>query len=251
MFYLVGAGLKKEHLTIEAIETLKKCDEVFIEEYTSLYSEGNVKELGKIIGKKLRFLGRNGVEEWFEGKLPEAKEKDIALITIGNALFATTHIQLLIDAENAGVKWRVVQGISIHNFLGRTGLNAYNFGLTVSIVMHSKNYKPESFYDKIVKNLEAGLHTLCLLDIKPEKKMSVEEALDLLLQIEKKRGKNKIKNSEIVALAGMGSFGERVVSGSAEKLKELNLPVPASIVVCAKLSDKELEALNALTERLK
>jgi len=251
MFYLVGAGLKKEHLTLEAIETLKKCDEVFVEEYTSSYSEGNVKEIEELIEKELKFLDRNGVEEWFEGKLPEAKEKDIALVIIGNALFATTHSQLLIDAESAGVKWRVVQGISIHNFIGRTGLNAYHFGLTVSIVMHSENYKPESFYDKIVKNLDAGLHTLCLLDIKPEKKMTVKEALELLLEIEGKRNENKIKNSEIVALAGMSSEQERVVSGSAEKLMESDLPVPASIVVCAKLSEKETEALNALTERLK
>jgi len=251
MFYLVGAGLRREHLTIEAIETLKSCDEVFVEEYTSLYSEGNVKELEELIGKKLQFLDRNGVEEWFEGKLPDAKEKNIALVIIGNALFATTHSQLLIDAESAGVNWRVVQGISIHNFLGRTGLNAYNFGLTVSIVMHSENYKPESFYDKIVKNLEVGLHTLCLLDIKPEKKMSVKEALALLLKIEGKRNENKIKNSEIVALAGMSSSNEKVVSGSAGKLSEIDLPVPASIVVCAKLSEKETEALNALTKRLK
>ena len=39
----------------------------------------------------------------------------------------------------------------------------YNFGETVSIVFWTESWKPQSFYDKIMKNLNAGLHTLCLL----------------------------------------------------------------------------------------
>lgn len=39
----------------------------------------------------------------------------------------------------------------------------YNFGETVSIVFWTDTWRPESFYDKIKKNRNMGLHTLCLL----------------------------------------------------------------------------------------
>ena len=39
----------------------------------------------------------------------------------------------------------------------------YNFGETVSIVLWTDNWKPDSFYDKIASNRKQGLHTLCLL----------------------------------------------------------------------------------------
>ena len=39
----------------------------------------------------------------------------------------------------------------------------YNFGETVSIVMWTDDWKPDSFYEKVVANKERGLHTLCLL----------------------------------------------------------------------------------------
>lgn len=34
------------------------------------------------------------------------------------------------------------------------------------MVFFTKDWKPDSFYDKIVLNKERGLHTLCLLDIR-------------------------------------------------------------------------------------
>ena len=39
----------------------------------------------------------------------------------------------------------------------------YNFGETVSIVLWTDTWKPDSFYDKIAANRKQGLHTLCLL----------------------------------------------------------------------------------------
>ena len=39
----------------------------------------------------------------------------------------------------------------------------YSFGETISIVFWTDTWQPDSFYDKIVCNLERGLHTLCLL----------------------------------------------------------------------------------------
>lgn len=39
----------------------------------------------------------------------------------------------------------------------------YSFGETVSIVFWTDSWKPESFYDKIKRNRDMGMHTLCLL----------------------------------------------------------------------------------------
>lgn len=42
-------------------------------------------------------------------------------------------------------------------------LQLYSFGETVSIVFWTDTWKPESFFDKIEKNRQNGMHTLCLL----------------------------------------------------------------------------------------
>ena len=75
MLYLIGIGLKPEHLTLEALNAIKKCKKIYLEAYTSKYAEGSVKELEKIIGAKLVELGRKAVEEGFESALTEAKKR--------------------------------------------------------------------------------------------------------------------------------------------------------------------------------
>lgn len=39
----------------------------------------------------------------------------------------------------------------------------YSFGETVSIVMWTDTWQPDSYFDKIQSNKSRGLHTLCLL----------------------------------------------------------------------------------------
>ena len=52
------------------------------------------------------------------------------------------------------------------NAVGACGLQLYNFGQTVSLVFFTETWKPDSFYDRIKENVDLGLHTLVLLDIK-------------------------------------------------------------------------------------
>ena len=59
------------------------------------------------------------------------------------------------------------------NAVGACGLQLYNYGATVSIVFFQDDWRPDSFYDKIKMNVNLGLHTLCLLDIKV-KEQSIE-----------------------------------------------------------------------------
>ena len=150
MFYLIGIGLKPSHLTLEAIAAIKDCEEVYLEKYTSQYVEGENSELEEIIGKKVTIINRNEVEVDFEEKFKE--NKNIALLIFGNALTATTHIQLLLDAKEANLDYKVIPGISVTNTVAESGLDEYKFGRTITVCYHVPNFEPESFYDQIKEN---------------------------------------------------------------------------------------------------
>jgi diphthine synthase len=249
MLYLIGIGLKPKHLTLEAKEALEKCSAVFLEAYTSKYSEGTLKELERLLEKRVMKLTRQQIEENTLELLMQGKRENIALLVFGNALTATTHIQVLLDAKKLGIKTMVVPGISVTNFIAKTGLDEYRFGRTTTIVFHEENYAPESFYDVIEKNKSIGLHTLCLLDIQAEKgkMMSIGEALQVIEKIEKKSGKGLVKNSALIALCGAGSEDEIIKAMKFNKLKRSGFGAfPQSLIVCAELNEKEKEALEAL-----
>ena len=247
MLYLIGIGLRPEHISIEAMEAVKECAAVFLETYTSKYSEGGLDELQRIFSRKILPLQREQVEN-SELLLSQAQSNKIALLIFGNPLTATTHIQLMIDAEKDGVKCKIIPGISITDFVGKTGLSSYRFGRVATIVTHEENYRPESFYDQILENKKNNLHTLCLLDINEKRGlMSVNDALSLIEGIEKKRKTEKIKNSTLVLLCGMGNKDEVIKAGSFAELKRSGYAVyPQSFIVCAELNEKEKEALEIL-----
>ena len=124
---------------------------LFVESYTSQFAEGTLKELEMLVGKKLIEVKRKEVEEEAGELLKYClnEDKNICLLIIGNALSATTHSELLIEAKRLKIEFKVLPGISVFSFLGFTGLSEYKFGRTASIVWPLPNYKPESFYDLV------------------------------------------------------------------------------------------------------
>ncbi|HLD59190.1 MAG TPA: diphthine synthase [archaeon] len=251
MFYLIGIGLNSKQLTFEALEAIQKSRKVFFEAYTSAFAEGSIKELEETCKKKFLELNRKGVEEGFELILKEAKNsnEDIALLVFGNALNATTHVQLLIEAKKLSLKCKVIPGISIFDYLAETGLDAYKFGRVCTIVKPKKNFAPEDFFDVIEKNSSMGLHSLCLLEIDSEQgyQMSVAEAVKILHEIAQKRKSRLIDSAVFIGLYALGSKEQKTKKGS---LKEFLLSsysgFPQSLVVCGKLNEKEKEALKEL-----
>ena len=248
MLYLIGIGLKPKHLTLEAIEAIKKCKKIYLESYTSKYAEGSVNELEKIIGKNVVELERKAVEEEFDLVFEEAKNEDIGLLIYGNVFSATTHAQILLDAGEKKVKVETIPCISIFSFVGKTGLSEYKFGKTASIVFWQDNYKPESFYDKILDNYSNGMHTLCLLDIKKDAKnerlMKPKEAFGILKQIARNRSSHLFENTFVGVISKAGSEKEKIDFGKLEELIEKDFDVPACIMICGKLNDKEIEFLS-------
>ncbi len=248
MLYLIGVGLKPKHLTIEALEAIKNADEVFIENYTSKYGDGKIKELEELTGKKIRVFGRQKIEEGLSSVLLTAKKNNVCMLCFGNPLTATTHIQLLLDAKKNWVNVKVIEGISVTNALARTGLDEYKFGRTTTIAEPKQGFSPDSYYGFIEKNQKLGLHTLCLLDTGDgENFLNAKIGLELLEQIEKKKKKSTLKKSVLVVCCALASEKEKIVVGTLEQLKKIEFnSYPQSIIVCGKLSEKEKEVLSEL-----
>ncbi|MFP4046009.1 MAG: diphthine synthase, partial [Candidatus Aenigmatarchaeota archaeon] len=197
MLSLIGLGLYDEKdLSVRAKEEIEDCDLLFMEKYTSKW-EGQ-EELEEMIEKKIDVLERSQLEENFDEILKKAEEKRIGILIPGDPLVATTHIELLIQARRKEIKTKVVHSSSIYSAVAETGLQIYKFGKTTTIPYPEDNYRPESPYYVIKENREMGLHTLVLLDVKPDKAMEVCEAISYLLQLEKEKGEDVIDPNETV-----------------------------------------------------
>ncbi|GFE55595.1 diphthine synthase [Babesia ovis] len=257
---LVGLGLGAvQDITLRGLKAIQNADVILLEIYTSVLIDTSLEELESFIGKPVRQADRITVEERADEILEEAREKDVALLVAGDPLSATTHCDLCLRAEKAGVKVDVIHNASIINAIGRTGMQLYRFGEVVSIPLFEKNWTPDSFYDKIVKNMKSNLHTLCLLDIKvrersienlmanrmifePPRFMSVKVAIEQMQQV------NDLKQqlpptTRAIGVARLGSKTAKIVAGTLEQLRDLDFGEPLhSMVICApQLHDIEEE----------
>lgn len=241
MFYIIGVGLNPKQLTLEAIECIKECTEVYIDNYTNIFSQGNLKELEGILDKKIISLNRTELE------LEKKYIKDNScLLVIGNPLSATTHFTLLEEANKRKIKTQVVAGISIFNYRGISGLFEYKFGKTTSIVYPDGNYKPTSFYDCIIENLKNNAHTLCLLDIKTDKQrfMTLFEACQILEEIDKEKG-GKLKDAVCVGLCGISGKDQEIITFDFLDYKKVkSKSLPQSLIICGALNDIERDGIN-------
>jgi len=246
MLYLIGLGLSWKDLSLKALEILNKCDEVYVENYTSV-SDFSVEQLSRLIGKKVITLDRKKTEEEMPF-LKNAHVKEVALLTLGDALSATTHFEILQIAKKKKFETKVIHAPSIFTAVAETGLSLYRFGKTASIPIPEKGFLPESFFDILVENQKIDAHTLFLLDLKPEQKkfLTVPEAVDILLNINKNRKLKVFTESTLcIGCARLGSENSLIKVGSAGELHDADFGSPPfCFIVPAKLSHKEEEFIN-------
>merc|ERR1712038_121623 len=177
MLYIIGLGLADAtDVSIKAHRIIKNCKNIYLEAYTSilLIPTEELKEFYE--RDDIIEADRTLVEQEAEKILDHAEQSDTAFLVVGDALSATTHTDLIIRAINRKIPYQVIHNASIMNAIGCTGLQLYRFSETVSIVFWEDNWKPTSFFDKILKNRQNGYHTLCLLDIKM-KEQTVENLI--------------------------------------------------------------------------
>jgi len=103
MFYLVGLGLFDEKdISLKGLECLKNVDKIYAEFFTSRLFGSSFEAIENLIGQKIEVLVRNEVEE--EHKfIDEAKTQNIALITGGDPLIATTHSDFLVQCSKKDI----------------------------------------------------------------------------------------------------------------------------------------------------
>ncbi|MEW6035298.1 MAG: diphthine synthase [Candidatus Micrarchaeota archaeon] len=231
--FLIGTGVAFD-LTLAGIDALKSCDEAYIETYTNPIEEGKIAGLERLIGKKLEHLGRDRLEGPY--LVQQAKTKSVCILASGDPLTATTHITLVLEARQKGVKVLVIHNSSIHSVApARAGLQVYRFGKTASLVNPRPNYKPLSSLDIIRENLVRDLHTLVLLDTEPAP-MEAAAALDMLAEF-----------SHAIVLSRVGHEDEKISYGAVPRLKEMPLGRPPfTIIVPARLHPVEQEYLDSL-----
>ncbi|XP_049736203.1 diphthine methyl ester synthase isoform X4 [Elephas maximus indicus] len=165
MLYLIGLGLgDAKDITVKGLEVVKRCSRVYLEAYTSILTVGK-EALEEFYGRKLIVADREEVEQKADNILEDADLSDVAFLVVGDPFGATTHSDLVLRAAKRGIPYRVIHNASIMNAVGCCGLQLYKFGETVSIVFWTDTWRPESFFDKVKKNRQNGMHTLCLLGL--------------------------------------------------------------------------------------
>lgn len=233
-FILIGSGISFD-LTLEGLESLRSCDEAYIERYTNPIEDSKLASLEGMIGKRINVLERGQVESSF--LVEKAREADIALIASGDPLTATTHISLLIDAREKGVQVRIIHNSSIYSAApARAGLQIYRFGKTASLVNPRENYKPTSSLDIIRKNQELDMHSLVLLDTEPEP-MEAYAALEMLKEFD-----------FAVVISRLGEPDEKITYGRISELKNKGLGrTPFCVIIPAALHVLEEEYLTSFS----
>lgn len=249
--YFVGMGLSMKHLSIEAVEVLKKVDKIYVDMYTSIIPDLDIDILKHIIGRDVVIV--KAYRRDLEGAsirriVEEASRIDVAILIPGDPFIATTHDAIRLEALMRGVPVKVIHGLSVYSVIpSAIGLQAYKFGKTVTLV-YPKDFKPCSVIEVIHDNLSRGLHTLVLLDLKVDKgiAMKINEAVDILLDLEISCGFEKRLDKVIgVGVARAGLSDQVLRADLLPNLKKYQYPDPPhSIVIVARPHPIELDLLK-------
>jgi diphthine synthase len=182
----IGLGLGDDRdLSPRAREMLRGCGAIFSEEYTSLLAPGSLDRISRDVGRPITTLRRVEVEA--EGILIEALDRTsrVGFLVAGDPFAGTTHVALRLAAERAGHTWVYLPGASVVTAApSLLGLQHYRFGRIVSLPFPEPGFAPRSPLEGIAQNRAHDLHTLVLLDLRPEEGrfMTAHEALGLLAE---------------------------------------------------------------------
>ena len=153
---------------------------------------------------------------------------------MGDPFSATTHIELFKLAKEKKVPVEIIHNASVLTAVGITGLQLYKFGKTTSIPFIEDHPNLETPYTVLKENQQSGLHTLFLLDLKPDQErfMTVNQALEILENIEARKKEKVIKkNMFVVGCARLGSNNAIIKAGPLEKIKTLDFGNPPHCLI--------------------
>jgi diphthine methyl ester synthase len=251
MLHIIGIGLHShKDITLRGMESIRESDMVYLETYTSIQNE-SVEELERAIGKKVLRADRELVENGNE-IVESARDRAVSLLVVGSPLFATTHVDMLSRARAKGIKVNVIHNASIISVIGCCGLYSYSFGRTVSIPYLTGRERISSWYSNIVKNIQGGLHTLCLLDIVASESrfMTINEAIGQILEASSSTDSLINEDTRIFAICRFGSPTEEIAFGAISGLRARDFGSPLhSLVIPAEIDRSESYFVEALFGR--
>jgi len=188
MLTFVGLGLYDERsVTIAGRDAIRAADRVFAEFYTSRLPGTDIDGLEAYHDVTIEVRDRAGVEQSPSPILEAAETGDAVFLTAGDAMIATTHVDLRLRAHDRGIDTRVIHGPTAQAAAsGLTGLQNYRFGAATTVpfpASHAGEGVPDSVLETIAANRDRGLHTLAFLDIRAEEEayLTASEAAGMLV----------------------------------------------------------------------
>jgi diphthine synthase len=239
---LVSIGINSHmDMSLKGVEAARNAKRVYAEMYT-MKMDTTLGELEELAGQQVIPLPRGGMEEQGGELINAAKEMDVAVLVGGDALSATTHISLLLDAKEEGVETEVIHGSSIFTSITDTGLSIYKFGKTVTIPFPEKG-PVDSVLRTLRENHEYGNHTLMLMDLNmaEDKYLRIKEAIKRLIEAKFP------KDSLLIGVARLGSRFPTIKADKAEVLLSYDFgDPPHALISPGRLHFLEEDALVAL-----
>jgi diphthine synthase len=255
MLKLIGLGLSIDLLPIGNLLKLLKCNKILLDKYTSIWFSNNldISEIFKVYGVEVIYASRKDLEgENIDSIVEEAKDKDLCIAVPGDPLIATTHSAIAIEALKKGVLVEIAPASSILNVgISMSCLQIYRFG-KIATVVKPKNGIEYEYPLQIVKlNRSLDLHTMLLLEMDIEKNyfMTPKEAIEILINIQKRWGEEIITSNDIViVLQAITSIKGKTytitVNDILKEVIEFKEPPYTIIIPARKLHPIEKECLD-------
>jgi len=247
--WFVGVGLGDERgIAWGALERLRSARTVFADGYTATLAAGSWDRLAEAIGRPVVPLDRPTLEAGTVVLDALAAGGPVALVVPGDPFTATTHVALRLACERAGHVWRYVPGASILTAAAAfLGLQHYRFGRPVSLPFPAPGFAPTSPIDRIVTNRAQGLHTLVLLDLRPEEPRFLEAGPALRILLERDaEGRAVPPGTDVGVVARIGTDSATAWWGAIETLVDgaFGPPLHAVIVPAPELHFEEQAAVE-------
>jgi diphthine synthase len=236
MLYLIGLGLNEKSLSKDALEILKRCKKIYLENYTVDFPYTRQQLVDELGGKKVHTADREKVEGL--EIVDEAKKMDVALLVYGSPLIATTHITLIQEALVSGIKYRIIPNASVLDGIAETGLQMYKFGKIASIPEWKVSYEPESFMEVVKENQSIKAHTLLLVDIG----LNIDKAIQ---QLEKAAKANDVKLDKLIICQSLGTKRQKILYRDVSEIRKFSgVQKPYCIIIPGELHFIEKEFLE-------
>jgi diphthine synthase len=249
----IGLGLGDERdLSLRARDLLGRCGIIFSEGYTSIVAPGSLERLAQELGRPIVALPREKVEA--ERPILQALEQNsqVGFLVAGDPFAATTHVALRLAAEQSGHTWSYLPNASVLTAVpGYLGLQHYRFGRTVSLPFPAPGFAPRSPLEGIAQNQAQDLHTLVLLDLRPEEGrfMTANEALQILAERDTGSSEPLVPADLWLAVAArVGTESARAWYAPRSELRSVDFgpPLHAVVVPARTLHFEEKAALGRI-----